>query len=1248
MRIRKRFTGLLATLLLSACRSPAAEPPRTNGATLPQLFESALATEAHEPLLATGYLDAIDAGVASWNDPWAAPVVAASLDALVWRRTAELSKDIEQAVLHRSRSGFIEVTARLRSARLRAENHPILGPMLANALHELALRTGAEPEAEVFRRGAGCVENAKVVGPLAWPAIGSLDAPLGVLDAGAFPKRMLGIGPFATELTIEPSQADACAHELDATGTSTGLRALIVDVVQARAGWVYVSVGARSPIRLDLGGKTLIKRTVDITDGTAISFARAWVDAGRARLVLRIAPLENGERIALQLVDERGARVPTLAPEAGDRADAVVHHPSTLEIVPEAHTSAEAITAASADLALGYERRASHRLERPGALPDEPPAYVELLRMRAWRAADETTGVPLENLIRSHAARAVAACPKCWEARLADAQATLVRLGGDPGTYAALARLGITNPAESLRGSDHSAPELAYIALAARSASLEDLTRSAYEQLSIVAPGSALAADVDEQLHPRAGAEAVAAACQGGRSRSESGCLMTRLSLDDLDGALHELARLRRLRGNYGLFRQLELNQLLAHGQLAHAARLYDALPAAERSSPLLALLAPEEGKRRLKRDRLNLGDAPYGFEPIARILGLVADPALTLEKEGVALVAQDRVEAFLPGAGTAVLRHVERYELNEQGLLLYWTYDLRRVSDTEDVATRAESDEPRVLGKSTSRPLRRRIHKRDGRVLDPDPSASGAQGHTDLSQLEKGDYVEQIAIGWALPEDHGNIVVDGPDAMPPRTSVREARIEVHRPKSVPMKLWSHALLGEPITEEHEGQLSSTWQLKNQAPRRFEQGVPPLEAAVAVSFGTDDYARIGRALGEQFRLRDESDPFVARFAAQALAPNESSLDPEGRVARITAAVGKAVRIADPVALGDHLAATSGTRGDLAREILERGQGSRTWVVHRALREAGVESRIAVAETKPWSASPNFPAHIGRFTHPLVLVRLANKSLWIDADVEGPPLPPGRVSPELRGRMALLTDGSLVQVGGSTEEDADSIDIALQLDEHGLAKGSFRADLHGRAAQSVAGALETLVGESRTNLLRSIALGWIPWADIRNVSLSSDKGSWEIAITADIAPSSFAEPEERTQTSWALPGIQPFHSVLPNPHSSSLAARFTAQADRKSTLAVDSPLFFRVHRTVALPANWTITSTPPLLALLADRDSPFAARRSMVERGSVLDETFELNLPVHVIEPDDFEAFSARIRSVDEGFAFSTRASIGKK
>jgi hypothetical protein len=349
-----------------------------------------------------------------------------------------------------------------------------------------------------------------------------------------------------------------------------------------------------------------------------------------------------------------------------------------------------------------------------------------------------------------------------------------------------------------------------------------------------------------------------------------------------------------------------------------------------------------------------------------------------------------------------------------------------------------------------------------------------------------------------------------------------------------------------------------------------------------------------------------------------------------------------VREPDGRALGDHLAAFAGGAAEPARVILERGAGSRTWVLHRALREAGIESTVAVAETSPYAASPALPAHVGRFTHPLVRARIGSETIWLDVDVVGPPLPPGRVSPELRGRMALLPDGAQVLVDASTDEDADLIEINLALDPSGDARGTFRAVLHGRAAQEVARALETLVGEQRTNLLRSLVHGWAPWADVRDVALTSGDGSWQVAVSASVAVSHLADVEDRAGASFAIPGIEPYHVVLPKPAVSSLSSRYAPEADRESALAIDTPLFYRVTRRILLPDGAAVTSLAPPVEV---RGAGVVARRTVSVEGASLEERFEVNLPIGVVEGDGLARFATELRAIDDGFAHATRARL---
>ena len=79
-------------------------------------------------------------------------------------------------------------------------------------------------------------------------------------------------------------------------------------------------------------------------------------------------------------------------------------------------------------------------------------------------------------------------------------------------------------------------------------------------------------------------------------------------------------------------------------------------------------------------------------------------------------------------------------------------------------------------------------------------------------------------------------------------------------------------------------------------------------------------------------------------------------------------------------------------GVTARGTLVTHEGSRTWLIVQALRELGIKTDVVVAENEPFSDSPSFPPHFGRFMHPLAIARVPDPAkpgtttdIWIDAD-----------------------------------------------------------------------------------------------------------------------------------------------------------------------------------------------------------------------------------------------------------------------
>lgn len=1225
-------------LFAVACSGTPAKPPEVTARhDLATLYAQAVRQEARDAGDAKGYLAVVEHALTRPNDPYAFAALAGALDALVWREVPGIHS-VDHAIVFRDGEALAETSKRLRNAYASELGTPLMRGLIADALHDLALRVGADKAAAKWRRRAGCVPRAALAGPLASPGITALDAPSPVKADAPMPADFAGVAPFATRAAVDTVIADACGLSIDETSPLMGLRALVVDIDNPREQNLFVALSTTSASALDIGGRRVLARPFSAGGGWSTHLGRVRAEAGRLRLVLRVAYRQDGNRVAIQLWDDEGEPLDTIVPRRGDRATAKAISATPIEVAP-APRSDELAAAAGGWLALGQARRAIHAFEQLKL--EAPPFELDLLMVRALEAAEHLPRNQQRMQIAPAAARAREACPSCWEARIYDASAEEDQKGHGTGVYAAFAKLGVTGQTKSFTAA-LSPMELVYVALQADSAGLGDVARAAYDALAQQAPGSLMLADLDARLHTRYGAELVQAACGGGQSRATTHCLHAHIARSDLDGARREMERLRSLRGSRAILRDLEITQLLAHDKVDEAVMIYDALPPAQRTLALLGLFVdtPERGagKARFAANMLTASDAPFGYEPLVRLLGVFDDPSFELEKAGAALVARDRADAFLPGAGTAVLRRLEHYALEEAGLLHYWVYDLRRVSGTIDVASGTWMGTPRVEGRFNQRALRRRIYKKDGRVLDTDPSAEGAQGDTDLSQLQAGDYVEALVVGWALPDDQGQLTIDTPDLLPPRTSIREGRITFRRTKSLPLSLWSHALLGAGESQPDAGDVVTTWTLANQAPRRLVHGVPPLEARAAISFGTDSYQRIARGLAAHHRTLDDDDPFVAKWAAEAVG---AETDPKKKVARIVAAAGKALRRSDPGALGDWSASLGGgSQEETARTMLERGVGSRSWLVHRALRAIGVKSDIVVSEARPFSAAPGFPPHTGRFTHPLVLAELAGEALWIDADVDGPPLPPGRVSPELRGRKALRVDGSMLTVDVKASVDVDDIAIDLTLASDGNATGTCSIVLFGRPAQRLVEAFEVVVGSARQQMLRGVVLSWLPWADVQEVELVSDETSWEVRITAKLKIVGFARPEQRDQPTFSLPGLTPVHTL--GGAATTLGARYAQQATRDTALAIDTPLLYRVKRTIKLPDTAAVVALPSEVAV----ERPYLrGARTVQKAGGVITEEFRMNLPVGTLPPAAFADFVKAVQAIDDGFMHTTRVTL---
>ncbi|WP_437811124.1 hypothetical protein [Sorangium sp. So ce1078] len=1283
----------LAGAAPAACAPRGAASPSAVEAPLPAAFGAALEAEIASSAAAAPYLDAIERAVDAPGDEGALATVLASLDALVFGAgTASGPAPDASAIAFRSREALPEVARRLQRAWSFADvagrgapEMPFVRGALAAALHRIALHVGDEAAAATWSARRGCAGEAALVGPLDPAPLQSLARPSPVSSAPGAPlaRSYPGIAPFARATSPIVVRADACAINVDAVSALQGTRAVIVDLHNPIAQRVSLALASSSAAVLEVGGVPALQRDYAAGGAQVTRLATVEAQPGTLRVVVRVAQKGDGGAVELSAWGENGLPLRARAPRPGAVASAAAARPAAVSLVPapapggapgERLGPAGVEVAAAALLALGDARAAEHLLDpdgdgrlRQGGAPPSPAANVprspattappapaprsprhDLLYARAIRRVGDLPETKVVERTRAAVDRVLAAWPGSWEARLYRAELAERRGGQGEGTMDALRELGVKVAPPGPAGPsapvvpDADRMVLAELAAVARRAGVTDVAEAAYARLAAAAPGSALLAAVDDRIHGRAGVDAVKAACGGGLDRSSNACLGALLGASDRAAVLAEIQRLRRLRRAPDGLREIELRERVARGDQRGALAVYDAMPPGERVMLEALGLAAGRGdgravRGRLARDRTTARDASVAIGPISRALGLTPDPAPPLEAEGRKLVLEDQAKAFLPGAATAVLRHVERFTISPDGLVHYVTYDLRRVSGTTDVAQGAVAYGPLIEGRGMPRLLRRRIHKRDGRILAPDAASNAAQEHSDLSQLEQGDYVEQVTEGYALPGDSGQLVIDTWDLLPERTSVREAEIEVRRPSSLPLAVWSHPLLGAAEERVEGASKVSVWRIKDQPPRRIEDGVPRMEMGVGVSLGTQTWSHVAAAIDENLRALSDRDPYMTRWAREAAGP-ERAPSP-ALLERVVAAAGKAVKVAGGAELSDFAALMAGgPQRTTARAMIELGQGSRSWVIYRALRELGVRADLAIAETEPFSSSADFPPHAGRFRHPLVIARLPGGDVWIDADVEGPPLPPGRISPELRGRAAMLPSGELVTVAGTSGETGDEVDLRLTVDAQGNASGSFTILLHGRAAQALSEAFETVVGTARREMLRGVVLGWLPWADVEDVVVSSTEGSWEVALRAAVTIHGFARPEGKDAAAWTLPGLEPVHLVFPRAFTGTLGATYASRGARKSALAIETALQYHVRRRIELPAGYAVARAPEGVRV---EHAGLAASRSG-SYGAVIEEDFAMSLPTGTVSTDEYKAFVERVQAVDSGFMAGIR------
>ncbi|MGO9837332.1 MAG: hypothetical protein ACLP1X_24320 [Polyangiaceae bacterium] len=1244
-----------------ACAMPAARTPSMSRVALPGAFADAFRVDAtgdpHDAIRA--HLDVVRAAAVADGDPWQLAALEASLDALATTTMPALGDAAPDAALA-NRTAEREAIARELALAARDARGPFGRALIARALVSMAQHRGDAQAAATQRAASGCAEEALVIGPTTWAPVTGVETPGPIDRADARIEAAYATGSaFGTDAHPTVVRGRGCSLDLSAESARPGVREVVVDVDVPSPQRVGLVLRAHGAAVLRAGATEIIRRSFELGDGDAARFATVVATAGSLRVVARVGTAKEDDSVEIDVLGEDGAPLHTRAPAVGSTSSARVREVAAMSL-PTPRTDDEVLLAAASAIACGNPRDAERILwdaaTRSAARPD-----LALVYARAVETARDLSAATRAERARSAYERVLETWPTSWEATIAHAVLAGVRRGRSEAGVEILADL----DARRARSRAGPVPRWlvlwvdAFDALVSGREHLFDRAHAALQRIRGAGAG-ALATDAEDAATPRVGVELVASACDMSSAAAHDtlACFDALRSMGDRAGEARELARIRALLGAPDALRPLELREALAAGDDAAARRALEAMLPGERTMAAASMLlsAGDDARAVLLRIAGGSRDAPGSIGPLLRAAG--DDPTGTLDADAERIAAQDRVQPILPSAATAVLAHRERYDVSKEGLVHWLLFDVRRVSGTTDVEENAQAAAPDVWGRSATRALRRRIFKKDGRVLEPDRTPRASQAHADLSQLEQGDVIEAIYEGWSLPGDTGDVGIDTPDLLPGRTAVHEATIELALPATLQGSLWSHPLLGKAAERTEGSQRVLTWGVVDRPSRRVEDGVPKMDRNVSVSFSTAQWRDVGRALRETIAALDEHDPETSLWAQKAAGLGRDPEHPRrATVDAIVAATGRALRESDAGTLSDYGGTIAPVQAQTARTSLASHGGSRSWLVLRGLRELQVPCDLVVAENDPYSADPAFPPHFGRFVHPLVVAHLAagpdgpGGDVWIDADVAGPPLPAGRISPELRGRLALRTDGTIVPMPslGSGEDERDEVDVRLALDAQGNARGTFAIVLRGRDAQELAEALLRIVGAERQRALREVVLAWLPWANVDDVQLASSEGSWQVSLRADVSVRGYAQPEG-SGGSWLLPGMDSLHWVSPRARASSLAATFAVRAGRESALAVSRAVQYHVHRRVELPKGGGVARMPGPLSIRTKLID--ASRKIEVTTGgaggtgsSAVEDDFVLGVTTGTVPATDYEAFAASTHAADDGFLASMRVTL---
>ncbi len=175
----------------------------------------------------------------------------------------------------------------------------------------------------------------------------------------------------------------------------------------------------------------------------------------------------------------------------------------------------------------------------------------------------------------------------------------------------------------------------------------------------------------------------------------------------------------------------------------------------------------------------------------------------------------------------------------------------------------------------------------------------------------------------------------------------------------------------------------------------------------------------------------------------------------------------------------------------------------------------------------------------------------------------------------------------------------------------------------------------------------MVLGWLPWANVDDVQLSSSEGSWQVSLRADVSVSGYAQARGHQDVA-AAGDRHAMHWVWPNVRVSSLAGTFAERAGRQSALAVSAAVQYHVHRRVELPPGATLARLPGPLdvkAGLVEATRKISVSAATQSAPQAIEDEFILGVATGTVQPGDYDAFARAAHAIDDGFLASVAIDV---